>query len=344
MLIEIHMIQNHSPSNLNRDDLGAPKCCRFGGVTRARISSQCIKRSIRTPGNPDDVHNREAGIFAQAMVGHIGTRTKLFPWLVQKALDEADIENRLIENGDWTKEEMETEKKAIVAACRTIARAEALAQDKEKQPKDGRQRTPQLIYVGPTQARDFVNVLLTWRNEDDKKKAECYRYFLDPATVFESLLEPELAASSLTKEQRDKALKAGWRIRNTETRLAILRELLRHLGIIDESVHDTDIQLAAEQKGQPDEDEIAKEIVRGLEELARTNEKEFGKVVSTKAAKGEPKLQTRQSEPTGFNKFVESLRRSTVKVSVDIALFGRMTTSDYFQDVEASTIVLPFLS
>lgn len=31
MLIEIHMIQNHSPANLNRDDLGAPKTCYFGG-------------------------------------------------------------------------------------------------------------------------------------------------------------------------------------------------------------------------------------------------------------------------------------------------------------------------
>jgi CRISPR system Cascade subunit CasC len=48
MLIEIHAIQNHSPSNLNRDDLGAPKTCYFGGVMRSRISSQCIKRSIRT--------------------------------------------------------------------------------------------------------------------------------------------------------------------------------------------------------------------------------------------------------------------------------------------------------
>ncbi len=47
MLIQIHMIQNHSPSNLNRDDLGAPKTCYFGGVLRSRISSQCLKRSIR---------------------------------------------------------------------------------------------------------------------------------------------------------------------------------------------------------------------------------------------------------------------------------------------------------
>lgn len=47
MLIEIHMLQNHAPSNLNRDDTGSPKECIFGGVKRARISSQCLKRSIR---------------------------------------------------------------------------------------------------------------------------------------------------------------------------------------------------------------------------------------------------------------------------------------------------------
>ncbi len=47
MLIEIHAVQNHSPANLNRDDLGAPKTCYFGGVLRSRISSQCLKRSIR---------------------------------------------------------------------------------------------------------------------------------------------------------------------------------------------------------------------------------------------------------------------------------------------------------
>jgi CRISPR system Cascade subunit CasC len=47
MFIDIHAVQNHSPANLNRDDLGAPKTCYFGGVIRSRISSQCIKRSIR---------------------------------------------------------------------------------------------------------------------------------------------------------------------------------------------------------------------------------------------------------------------------------------------------------
>jgi len=47
MFIEIHVLQSFAPSNLNRDDTGNPKDCEFGGVRRARISSQCIKRAIR---------------------------------------------------------------------------------------------------------------------------------------------------------------------------------------------------------------------------------------------------------------------------------------------------------
>lgn len=48
MLIELHMLQNFAPSNLNRDDTGSPKDCEFGGYRRARISSQCLKRAMRT--------------------------------------------------------------------------------------------------------------------------------------------------------------------------------------------------------------------------------------------------------------------------------------------------------
>jgi len=48
MKIELHMIQNFAPSCLNRDDTGSPKDCDFGGHRRARVSSQCFKRSIRS--------------------------------------------------------------------------------------------------------------------------------------------------------------------------------------------------------------------------------------------------------------------------------------------------------
>ncbi len=46
-LIELHALQNFAPSNLNRDDTGAPKDALFGGTRRARVSSQCLKRAVR---------------------------------------------------------------------------------------------------------------------------------------------------------------------------------------------------------------------------------------------------------------------------------------------------------
>lgn len=46
-LIELHIIQSFPVSCLNRDDLNSPKSAIFGGVKRARISSQCLKRAQR---------------------------------------------------------------------------------------------------------------------------------------------------------------------------------------------------------------------------------------------------------------------------------------------------------
>jgi CRISPR system Cascade subunit CasC len=51
LFLEFHIIQNFAPSNLNRDDTGAPKDAFFGGYRRARVSSQCFKRAIRMATN-----------------------------------------------------------------------------------------------------------------------------------------------------------------------------------------------------------------------------------------------------------------------------------------------------
>lgn len=45
--IDIHVIQSVPPSNLNRDDTGSPKTAWYGGVRRARVSSQAWKRATR---------------------------------------------------------------------------------------------------------------------------------------------------------------------------------------------------------------------------------------------------------------------------------------------------------
>jgi CRISPR system Cascade subunit CasC len=45
--IDIHILQTVPFANLNRDDLGTPKTAPWGGVTRARVSSQAWKRPTR---------------------------------------------------------------------------------------------------------------------------------------------------------------------------------------------------------------------------------------------------------------------------------------------------------
>ncbi|MFF2227878.1 type I-E CRISPR-associated protein Cas7/Cse4/CasC [Streptomyces globisporus] len=46
-IVDIHVLQTVPPSNLNRDDTGAPKSATYGGVRRARVSSQAWKRATR---------------------------------------------------------------------------------------------------------------------------------------------------------------------------------------------------------------------------------------------------------------------------------------------------------
>ncbi len=78
MFIEIHLLQNFAPSCLNRDDTNTPKDCLFGGVRRARISSQCIKRAIR-------VHAKNGG----TLKDHLGIRTKRLAEILRKKIIDA---------------------------------------------------------------------------------------------------------------------------------------------------------------------------------------------------------------------------------------------------------------
>lgn len=47
LFLDIHAIQTVPPANINRDDTGSPKTAQYGGVTRARVSSQSWKRAMR---------------------------------------------------------------------------------------------------------------------------------------------------------------------------------------------------------------------------------------------------------------------------------------------------------
>lgn len=63
-IVDVHILQTVPPSNINRDDTGSPKTAVFGGVRRARVSSQAWKRATRKAF--DDLLDRE----------QLGVRTK----------------------------------------------------------------------------------------------------------------------------------------------------------------------------------------------------------------------------------------------------------------------------
>ena len=80
--IELHILQNFAPSNLNRDDTGAPKDAVFGGHRRARVSSQCFKRATRLA----------AADYSLIAPEHRGVRTKRLKRLVVERLADREPE------------------------------------------------------------------------------------------------------------------------------------------------------------------------------------------------------------------------------------------------------------
>ena len=149
MFVELHMIQNFSPANLNRDDTNNPKDCEFGGVRRARISSQCIKRAIRW--HP---------LFKQTVKMDPAVRTRR---LVRK------LREQLASRGH-PDDEVELVASTFPQALTT----------KEMQPKKA-ERTDVLMYIGQNEVDLIVNALEdNWTQivqetkafQDDPKKSK----------------------------------------------------------------------------------------------------------------------------------------------------------------------------
>ena len=179
MLVEIHILQNHSPSNLNRDDLGAPKTAIFGKTLRARISSQCLKRSIRT-----------SEILRDALKSYLGVRTKYFPEEVGNALKDG----KLFPD--------EAERAKIVVACTRIA------DDKENKEESGddaesiRPKTEQLIFLGPNEVTAFVGALARLKQSMPTE----YKRFLKKGEIkIKDAKEPEAKVAKGEKEKEPSA-------------------------------------------------------------------------------------------------------------------------------------------
>ncbi len=145
MILELHLIQNFAPSNLNRSDTGSPKDCIFGGVRRARISSQCFKRAMRTYfrekfEKPENLAERSTRLMDK-------------------------IAKRLVEKG----RDSELGKRAVLAALETVG-IKASTRDPEK--------TAYLLFMGRDEIESIARVcdenfdgLTSNRVSDDAKKA-----------------------------------------------------------------------------------------------------------------------------------------------------------------------------
>ncbi len=137
-LIELHILQSFPVSCLNRDDLGSPKSAIFGGVKRARISSQCLKRAHRMQ------FRDMAPNFAR------GERTKLIT---------TAIANRL--------------KQESIPGC--DEHAKTLAEmwgklDTKKKDAEGLPKSTTLTYLSPGEIDSMVSAALTVLRENPQAK------------------------------------------------------------------------------------------------------------------------------------------------------------------------------
>lgn len=71
--IDIHILQTVPPSNLNRDDTGSPKSAIYGGIRRARVSSQAWKRVTRKSFK-DELDAAELGVRSKQLVRLLAER------------------------------------------------------------------------------------------------------------------------------------------------------------------------------------------------------------------------------------------------------------------------------
>jgi CRISPR system Cascade subunit CasC len=132
MFIELHMIQNFAPANLNRDDTNNPKDCEFGGHRRARISSQSLKRAIRYEP-----------VFGETTKAQVGERSK---WMTRP------IKQKLVEAG----------KDEASATAVAVAFVNAYA---AKSDKGNPEKTSVLLYFSPEEIQAAVDGLLTGWDE-----------------------------------------------------------------------------------------------------------------------------------------------------------------------------------
>lgn len=176
MKLELHILQNFAPSNLNRDDSGSPKDCELGGVRRARISSQCWKRAIRQAfAEHDLIPEGERAARTKRIVERVaaqleagarkGTAGDILRRAVTKAL--SLVELKTDDSNDKTEYLVFLPTRALAALAEVVDQhfdvlsAEAAPAPAEEAPARGRRRRAQRrTDEVPSEVRDAVVKIL----------------------------------------------------------------------------------------------------------------------------------------------------------------------------------------
>lgn len=144
LYVDIHVLQTVPSSNINRDDSGAPKTALYGGVMRARVSSQSWKRAIRKAFCAESNGKEWLNSF----------RTKKFPMLLAEKVQEKMP-------GVGEKEALEKSLELLKAAGIKVS----------KDKNTGEQLTGALVFVSVGQLEKLADYIINHPvlHDEDKK-------------------------------------------------------------------------------------------------------------------------------------------------------------------------------
>lgn len=153
--IEFHILQSLSVNCVNRDDVGSPKTAMVGGTLRARVSSQCWKREVRSEmKNLGVVH---------------GNRTKLISLLIKRACidagatpEQASICGKKIAGIFISNEEQKSSTKK-----EKLKEAESEIEKEEEEEEIKNKDNDTLIFLSPREVNCIASAFKTHNFEPD---------------------------------------------------------------------------------------------------------------------------------------------------------------------------------
>ena len=141
LYVDFHVLQTVPPSCINRDDTGSPKTAVYGGVTRARVSSQAWKHAMRQAFVEESLLDD----------ADVGSRTKKVAELVEKEIvalapdaDAAKLAKKALDNAGIKNDEKGTKALFFMsqAQAKALAEAAVAGSTDKKEYKDALKKAP----------------------------------------------------------------------------------------------------------------------------------------------------------------------------------------------------------